>query len=274
MQQREHGRQWLELAGKTVVITGAAGGIGTALAAAFHDAGARLALLDRDVEKCAKLAAALDQPSALTVACDVADAASVTGAADLVQREMGGADILVNNAAILASGDFMELDVAEWRRLLAVNLDGCFLCAQAFGRHMRVRGGGAIVHVGSVSGTFPQPASGAYSIAKAGVAMLSKLIAVEWGQWGIRSNVVSPAMVLTPMSAGFYTDQDLRALRESMVPLGRIGMPEDVAEAILWLASPRAAYITGVEVPVDGALPHNLLRFIPRPGYESGQSLL
>lgn len=142
MQQREHGRQWLELAGKTVVITGAAGGIGTALAAAFHDAGARLALLDRDVEKCAKLAAALDQPSALTVACDVADAASVTGAADLVQREMGGADILVNNAAILASGDLMELDVAEWRRLLAVNLDGCFLCAQAFGRHMRVRGGG------------------------------------------------------------------------------------------------------------------------------------
>jgi len=268
----ENAQPWPDLAGKTVVITGAAGGIGAALAAAFQAAGAHLALLDRDAERCHALASSLDGSPALIAACDISDPASVAAAAGKVQQVLGGADVLVNNAAILAPGDLMDLELSEWRRLLSINLDGSFLCAQAFGRQMRARGGGAIVHMGSVSGTFPQPASGAYSVAKAGIAMLSKLIAIEWSQWGIRSNVVSPAMVLTPMSAGFYADPDLRARREAMVPLGRIGMPGDIAKAVLWLASPHAAYVNGIELPVDGALPTNLLRFIPRPGYESEHS--
>lgn len=258
------------LAGKIVVLTGAGGGIGRALATAFWRAGARLALLDRDVSLSTPLAEELVQEGAEVIAlgCDVGDPSSVAAAAKAVLEQLGPADVLVNNAATLEAGALIDLPLDAWNRLLSVNLTGYFLCAQAFARQMAANGGGTMVHTGSVAGNYPQAFSGAYSVAKAGVAMLSRLLAVELGASGIRSNVVSPAMVLTPMSAGFYSDPDMRSKREAMVPAGRIGMPSDIADAVLWLASPRSSYVNGVDLAVDGALPANLLRFIPRPGYE------
>lgn len=270
MIEKSAGAQDYGLTGKVVVLTGAAGGIGAAVARAFAASGARLALLDRDGESCAALLSEVTGAGceAIVLECDVGDPASIAAAAEMVLQRLGPAEVLVNNAAMLKAGHLIDLPLEAWNSLLGVNLTGYFLCAQAFGRQMKANGGGVMVHTGSVAGNYPQPFSGAYSVAKAGVAMLSQLLAVELGGFGIRSNVVSPAMVLTPMSAGFYDDPEIRSRREAMVPSGRVGGPLDIAQAILWLASAQSSYVNGVDLPVDGALPANLLSFIPRPGYQ------
>ncbi|HMN78979.1 MAG TPA: SDR family oxidoreductase [Burkholderiaceae bacterium] len=260
---------WLGLHGKVVTITGAAGGIGEAMARAFATAGARLALLDvaPGVEA---LAADLRRAGADAVAlsCDVGDAAGVDDAASRVLQALGPCDVLVNTAAILRPGDLIDLPADAWNRMLAINLGGYFLCAQAFGRQMRTRGKGALVHVASTAGMLPQPHSSAYSITKAGISMMSRVLAAELGPAGIRSNVVSPGMVRTPMSEAFYRDADLLARRERAVPLRRIGMPDDIAVVAMYLASERAGYVTGQDIVVDGGVMTALATLIPRPGYE------
>jgi len=262
---------WLGLAGKIVVVTGAAGGIGQAIVRGFAAAGCILVLLERDPALCASLVTELEATGirAISLAADVSSEASIRSAANEIASILGPVGILVNNAGILRPGSLEALSLDEWNLVLNVNLTGYFLCAQIFAEQMKEAGGGAMVHIGSVAGEFPQPHSGAYSVAKAGVHMLSRLIAVEMGPAGIRSNVISPAMVITPMSVRSYADPDLRRSREEMVPSRRIGMPEHMADAAVWLASDRAAYVNGIEVPVDGALPRNLLGFIPRPGFSA-----
>jgi len=255
---------WLGLEGKVAVVTGAGGGIGTAIAAAFAGVGARVALLDLD-ENAAKAAAA--QTGGLAVACDVIDGASVATAAEAVATALGPADILVNNAALLSPGNLDEIDIAEWEKMLAVNLTGYLRCAQAFGRGMLERGAGALVHVGSISGNHQQAFSNAYSASKAGVSMLSRQLAFEWGPRGVRSNVVSPGLVRTPLSEAFYADARTKAAREAVVPLRRIGRVEDIAEAVLFFASQRSGYISGQEVIVDGGYGQTLMSHLPRPGY-------
>ncbi|MAT51002.1 MAG: 2-deoxy-D-gluconate 3-dehydrogenase [Porticoccaceae bacterium] len=259
---------WLQLAGKTVVITGAAGGIGRAIAQAFGEQGCRLAVLDRDLDAlnslCDRLAA--QGVEARSYAVDVCREEQVQTVAGQVRGDFGPISVLVNNAAVLAPGALAELPLEEWNRVLSINLTGYLVCARAFVNQMP--SGSAIVHTGSISGHFPQPHSGAYSVAKAGVRMLSELLAVEWGSRGVRSNCVSPAMVRTPMSEEFYRDPAIRRQRESLVPGGRIATPGDIADTVLWLASPRSAYINGEDVVVDGALRRNLLGMIPRPGYD------
>jgi NAD(P)-dependent dehydrogenase (short-subunit alcohol dehydrogenase family) len=125
-----------------------------------------------------------------------------------------------------------------------------------------------MVHVASIAGYMPQGYSGAYSVAKAGIRMLSQNLAIELGEFNIRSNVVSPAMIITPLSEAFYKDPDMKARRERMVPQRRIGAPQDIADAIVWFASDRASYVNGEELLVDGGLQRNLLTQIPRPGFE------
>lgn len=258
---------WLGLAGRVCVVTGAAGGIGRVLAEAFAGAGARPVVLDRDLAACEAVAASLG-PDALAVACDVADPASVAEAARTCRERAGGCDILINNAAILRSGPIATVSFEDWNLLLAVNLTGYLLCSQRFGALMRETGRGAMVHVASVAGHVPQGFSGAYSVSKAGVMMLSQQLAVELGEFGVRSNVVSPAMIRTPLSEPFYRDPNLLARRVAMVPTRRIGEPEDIAQAALFLASDRAQYISGEEILVDGALSRSWLGLIPRPGFD------
>lgn len=266
-----HAPDWLGLAGKRIAITGAGGGLGRGIARAFAGAGARLALIDISEDASAGTLAALGKTPAadsLTIACNVSDPASVEAAAQAIDNRLGGCDVLVNNAALLRPGPLDTLSLAEWNALIAVNLTGYFLMAQAFGKAMRRQGGGAMVHVASISGTNPQPLSGAYSVSKAGIIMLSRQIAMEWGPEGIRSNVVSPGMVETPMSKGFYDTPGVRERREAVVPSRRIGQPQDIADATLFLASPRASYINGEDVLVDGGYSKMLMGLIPRPGFD------
>jgi NAD(P)-dependent dehydrogenase (short-subunit alcohol dehydrogenase family) len=264
---------WLGLAGKVAVVTGAAGGMGRAMAAGFAAAGAAVALLDRDAAGCealaAELAAELAAAGARTLAlgCDTTDEASTAAAARAVGERLGPADILVNNAGILRPGPLASLGVAEWNALLAVNLTGYLLCAQAFGRGMMERGSGALVHVASIAASNPQPRSGAYSPSKAAVAMLSRQLALEWGPSGVRSNVVSPGLIRTPMSEGFYATPGIKERREAMLPSRRIGTPADIADAALFLSSPRASYVNGAEILVDGGLGTVLMEQTPRPGF-------
>lgn len=262
---------WLGLNGRTVAITGAGGGIGRAMAISFALAGAKLALLDKslaDASKTEKEVNAVAGCKPLVMTCDVSDATSVAAAAEASLGELGPCDVLINNAGLLRPGALDTLSFSEWNAVLSVNLTGYLLCAQAFGAQMRSSGKGAFVHVASIAGSHPQPVSGAYSVSKSGVIMLSRQLAVEWGPFGIRSNVVSPGLVETPMSQAFYDAPGIRETRSGRVPLRRIGAPQDIADAALFLASDRAAYVTGDEVTVDGGYGRMLMGMIPRPGYD------
>ncbi|WLS03378.1 SDR family NAD(P)-dependent oxidoreductase [Shinella oryzae] len=256
---------WLGLDGKTAVITGAGGGIGQALARAFAAEGVRVVLLDRTEERTRELADELGN-GAFVLSCDLSKGDEIAAAAETVEAE-GGADILVNNAGILRPGPLESVSEADWSAMLSVNLNGYLAAAQAFGRGMIARGSGALVHVASIAGTHPQPASGAYSASKAAILMLSRQLAYEWGPKGIRSNTVSPGLVRTPLSEPFYRDAGVKAKREAMVPLGRIAEPKDMADVALFLASPRASYVTGQDIVVDGGLSQALMGLVPRPGY-------
>lgn len=256
---------WLGLEGKTAVITGAGGGIGQALARAFSRQGARVALIDRTLERTQPLAAELGN-DALAIACDLSRPEEIEAAAGQVDRH-GGVDILVNNAGVLRPGPLDSVSPADWSMMLSVNLTGYMLSAQAFGKGMVARGAGALVHIASVAGSEPQPASGAYSASKAAILMLSRQLAYEWGPKGVRSNTLSPGLVRTPLSEAFYADDTTRQRREAMVPLRRIATPDDMADVALFLASPRASYVTGQDVVVDGGLTQSLMGLVPRPGY-------
>ena len=261
---------WLGLENKVCVVTGAASGIGAEIARELAAVGARVALLDRDVQGAAKVAATVVESGgrAIAVGCDSTLQDSVAEAAATVERELGRCDVLVNNAAAIYAAALMDIDLDKWNQLLAVNLGGFLLCSQAFGRQMIVGGGGSMVHIASISGRVPQPYSGPYSVSKAGVKMLSQLLAVELGEHGIRSNVVSPAMVRTPMSEVIYSRPEVLKQREQIVPARRISGPRDIAEVVLFLASPRASYVSGQDVLVDGGLSTAWLTLIPRPGFE------
>lgn len=271
MQNNNSNSHWLGLDSAVCVVTGAAGGIGAALARALVEQQAHVLLLDRDIDKCRELAANLAEHSVGEVsalACDIADPASVEQAAAQVQALHGRCDVLVNNASVLRPGSLDEIGLEQWNQVLAVNLSGYLLCAQAFGRGMLQRGQGRMVHVASIAAHYPQPNSGAYSAAKAGVSMLSRQLAVEWGPRGVRSNTVCPGLIRTPLSAAFYADPNIERQRRAMTANGRIGEPQDIAEAVLFLASPRADYINGAELTVDGGLESMPMALIPRPGFE------
>jgi NAD(P)-dependent dehydrogenase (short-subunit alcohol dehydrogenase family) len=268
------GGSWLGLASRVCVVTGAGGGIGSELALQLAQAGARVALLDRDASRLTELAAGLNvyADRVLTLTCDVTRAEDVQAAATEVERAWGPTTLLVNNAASLYADALMDIALDKWNQLLSVNLTGYLVCAQAFGRQMIAAGGGSMVHIASISATIPQPYSGAYSVSKAGVKMLSQLLAVELGEHGVRSNVVSPAMIRTPMSEGIYQDHAVRRRREEIVPAGRISTPSDIVGAVLFLASERASYISGQEFLIDGGLTQAWLSLIPRPGFEKSDS--
>ncbi|MDA7418483.1 SDR family NAD(P)-dependent oxidoreductase [Xenophilus arseniciresistens] len=263
---------WLGLAGRVCVVTGAASGIGAAIAQAFAAAGAQVALVDRDIAAARSLAGRLAERGAraLAVACDIADEAAVQAAAHQVREQLGPVAALVNNAGLLRPGALESVSIAEWNAVLAVNLTGYLLCSRAFGQDMLAAGRGSIVHVASISALHPQTASGAYSASKAGVLLLSRQLAAEWGPRGVRSNVVCPGMIRTALSARFYEEPGFEARRAAATASRRIGEPLDIAEPALFLASDRAAYVNGAELLVDGGLGCMLMDGVPRPGFNAG----
>jgi NAD(P)-dependent dehydrogenase (short-subunit alcohol dehydrogenase family) len=262
-------QDWLGLSGRICVVTGAGGGIGAAVAASLASAGAAVALLDKNAETCAATTDALVDKGAkaVAIACDTSDPASVAAAGEQLSAALGPCDVLVNNAGFLSPGALATLPLEAWTANIAVNLTGYFLCAQTFGRVMIERRRGAIVHIASIAASNPQPWSGAYSVTKAGVAMLSRQLAAEWGSSGVRSNVVSPGLIRTPLSEAFYQHEETARRRAELVPVGRVGAPQDIAEAVVWLASDRSSYVNGEEIIVDGGVTQTLMGLIPRPGF-------
>ena len=258
------------LEGATCVVTGAGSGIGRGSALALAGAGARLLLLDLNEPGLTETRSLIERAggSSLIERCDTSEPEQVAAAAATCERELGPCSVLVNAAGILRPGALDQLPLAEWNKLLSVNLTAYFICAQAFGRQMREHKRGSLVHIASIAADHATPFSGAYSVAKAGVAMLSRQLAIEWAPQGIRSNTVNPGLTETGMTAPFHTDPDIVRRRSAAIPLGRIGQPLDIARAVLFLASDMAQYITGQDITVDGGFVRSVMATIPRPGYE------
>lgn len=261
--------RWLGLEGRVCVVTGAASGIGRAVAESLAEAGAWVALVDRNGGAVRQAAHEIAECGArvLALECDISDEAAVAAVAQRVRSELGPVAGLVNNAGLLRPGALEDVSVAEWNAVLAINLTGYLLCAREFGRDMLAAGRGSIVHIASVSALHPQTRSGAYSASKAGVLLLNKQMAAEWGPRGVRSNAVCPGMIRTALSARFYEEPGFEARRAAVTASRRVGEPIDIAEPALFLLSDRAGYVNGTELVVDGGLDCMLMDMVPRPGF-------
>jgi NAD(P)-dependent dehydrogenase (short-subunit alcohol dehydrogenase family) len=236
---------------KLALVTGAARGIGLATARRFLADGWRVALLDIDSETLGRTHATLPAEKTIAIRSDVADAAGVAAAVARVAREFGRLDALVNNAGIAIFKPILDVTYEDWSRVLAVNLTGPFLCVQAAAPLMRDSGGGAIVNITSISGLRASTLRTAYGTSKAGLAHLTQQQAIELAPLGIRVNAVAPGPVDTAMAKAVHTPE-IRAAYHDAIPLNRYGLEQEIAEAICFLCSDRASYITGQTIAVDG----------------------
>ena len=237
---------------KVALVTGAARGIGLAAAKRFLAEGWRVALLDIEGELLRDAVTAIASPeNTLALVCDVADAAGVTAAIEEVSRRFGRLDALINNAGVAVFAPILETSDADWSRILAVNLTGPFLCTKAAAPLMRELGGCAVVNITSISAVRASTLRAAYGTSKAGLAHLTKQLAVELAALGIRVNAVAPGPVETAMAKAVHTPE-IRADYHDAIPLNRYGLEEELAEAIFFLCSERASYITGQVLAVDG----------------------
>lgn len=264
----QHSQDWLGLQNKVCAITGAASGIGAEVARQLAQAGAKVALVDRNQAGCEALAHTLREQGmdVLALGCDISDETQTLAAANAVAEHWGRCDALINNAGMLRPGSLEQVSIADWNAVLSVNLTGYLLCARAFKSLLQVARG-SIVNVASISGLFPQSHSGAYSAGKAGVLLLSRQLAAEWGPQGIRSNAICPGMIRTALSAKFYEEPGFEAKRAAVTASRRIGEPVDIANVAVFLASERSGYVNGAEISVDGGMSSMLMDMVPRPGY-------
>ena len=260
----------LSLENKTAVVIGGTSGIGRAIAHGLAEAGASVICTSRRAEQVEKTAVEIENfgRKTLRVTSDVSDRASLENLLEKCVTEFGRVDILVNCAGRTKRAPTLDFAEEDWTAILETNLTGTLRACQIFGRQMRALGRGSLVHVASIAGHNAQGQSGAYSVSKAGVIMLSRQLANEWGPHGIRSNVINPGMVITPMSQAFYDTPGVTERRSAVVPMRRVGMPQDMADAILFLASDRASYVNGDEIMVDGGYANMLMNLVPRPGFE------
>lgn len=237
---------------KVALVTGAARGIGLAVARRFLVEGWQVALLDVASDLLADSVGALAAPErTLALPCDVSEAKAVTAAFTRLERHFGRLDVLVNNAGIAIFAPLMETSDADWNRVLEVNLTGPFLCTKAAVPLLRKQGGGAIVNITSISGLRASTLRSAYGTSKAALAHLTKQLAVELAELRIRVNGVAPGPVDTAMAKAVHS-AEIRADYHDAIPLNRYGLEEELAEAVFFLCSDRASYVTGQILAVDG----------------------
>jgi NAD(P)-dependent dehydrogenase (short-subunit alcohol dehydrogenase family) len=244
----------MTFSGRVGLITGAGSGIGRATARLLAERGGAVVVADVNGVAAQETAALVKVVGgqAEACACDVTRAQDMDAAVARTRRAFGRLDVVINCAGILRVAALEDTSEKEWDEVLAVNLTGAFLLTRAALRALREQGGGAIVHIASRAAIRAKEGHGAYSASKAGILQLTQMAALEGAPHGIRVNCVCPGLIDTPMTRGAYViDASIAAWRE-VCPLGRPGTPEDVAKAMLFLASDDAGFITGVALPVDG----------------------
>ncbi|MDE7540168.1 meso-2,3-butanediol dehydrogenase [Gluconobacter sphaericus] len=239
--------------GQKVLVTGAASGIGHATAVRFLDEGAHVILVDRDKAKLDDVMKALDPNYAVPSLTDISSPEQVESLLHFVQQKFGSLDILVNNAGVTAMGTVLDCDLATWSTVCATTLTGTLNVSRTF-LPMLIKTKGNIVNTASVSGMRGDWNTAYYDVAKGGVVNLTRVMAMDHGKRGVRVNAICPAVTRTSMTAEAVKDQAFVKSVEDRIPLQRLGEPEDMAAAITFLASPDAAFITGLIMPVDGGV--------------------
>jgi NAD(P)-dependent dehydrogenase (short-subunit alcohol dehydrogenase family) len=239
-----------DLSGKAAIVTGSTRGIGRAIAEGLIAQGARVVISSEDAADTARVAADLGMPGQ---PCDVTDDAALAALVDRAVEMFGGLDVLVCNAGITGTaGPFAQIDMADYARVMAINLASqVALCNLAL-PHIAARGGGAAVLMSSLSGLRGNARINAYALSKAAVAQLARNLAVEWGPRGVRVNAISPGFIATELSAPLLADEAFMARRMAATPLRRPGTPAEVAGAAVFLASDAGAFVTGHNLVVDG----------------------
>ena len=248
----------LPLRGKVAIVTGGRRGIGKAIALALAEAGADIAICDRVIED-GEVKAVADEVQqlgrrSLALQADITQKADVDSLVQRVMDEFGVIDILVNNAAMNIRAPLLELGEDGWDRVIDTDLKGYYLCSQAVGKRMVDQKGGNIINIASTAAIKAAPEMGAYCIAKAGVVMLTRVLALELAQYNIRVNAIAPYMVKTKFSQPLWSAPETLKQLESEIPLGRLAEPGDIIGAALFLASDASSYITGHTIIVDGGL--------------------
>jgi NAD(P)-dependent dehydrogenase (short-subunit alcohol dehydrogenase family) len=245
-----------DLKGKVALVTGASGGIGRGIARRLGEAGAAVAVHYRGGrDEAVALALEINElgGKAVAVGAELTEPASVEAAVEIVTRELGPVDILVNNAARQTHARFEDMELEEWRGMLAANLDGVFIVTKTVVAQMIARAsGGAIVNLASIEGLQPAPTHGHYATSKAGLIMYTRAAALQFGRHGVRVNTVSPGLIHRDGIEEAWPEGVKRWM--DAVPLGRMGENEDVADAVLFLASPASRWITGANLVVDGGV--------------------
>lgn len=248
----------MRLDGKRGFVTGGARGIGKCTATAFAEAGADLAIVDLDMDTAQKTAREIAEATGrrvIAIRCDVTDEAQVQNMVQQVVAELGGLEFCHANAGICINAPAEEMSFAQWRQNLSVNLDSIFLTDTIAGRYMLAHGGGSIINTASMSAhivNVPQPQC-AYNASKAGVIQLTKSLAVEWAQRGVRVNSISPGYIGTDRTLSSPTLKPLIQKWNAMAPMGRLGRPEELASICVYLAGDTSTFTTGADFGIDGA---------------------
>lgn len=242
-----------KFAGKVVIVTGAGSGIGEAIAGRFSHDGAAVMLVGRTAAKLEDVARELDPTRTLIHTADISDQFAAEAMVAATLKRFGRLDVLVNNAGVGPMGSFLAISAEDWRKVMAINVDGVFFCTQAALPSL-LETKGNIVNVSSVSGLGGDWNMSVYNAAKGAVTNLTRSLAVELGSKGVRVNAVNPSLTFTALTQGIKSDPELMAKFIERIPLGRGAEAAEVADAIAFLASVDARFVTGVNLPVDGGL--------------------
>jgi NAD(P)-dependent dehydrogenase (short-subunit alcohol dehydrogenase family) len=264
----------MQLENKVAIVTGGAHGIGFAVARRYAAEGAKVVIADVDSVAGEAAARALDSGRGQFVAADVGDRHDAGNVVEAACRQFGGLDILVNNAGIVHGADFLDLEEADFDRVLRVNLKGAFLVGQAAARRMvaQVKAGkppGAIINMSSINAVVAIPNQVPYCVSKGGLAQLTKVMALSLAPYGIRANAIGPGSIMTDILKAVGTDREAKRRILARTPLGRIGEPDEIAAIAVFLAGPDSSYITGQTVYADGGR-LGLNYVMPVPDGEAG----
>lgn len=260
----------MRLKDKVAIVTGGGRGIGRDIALAYAREGAHVVIAEIDAVTAEATAKDAGNGS-IGVQVDVAKSADIKRLTDTTIKAFGRVDILVNNAMKIVPGKLEALPEEAWDTTMNIGLKGAFLMSQAVAQHMIPQKSGAIVNIASIAGLFPYNWAGAYSVVKAGLIMLTKLQAMEWGPYNIRSNAITPGYIRTPGTEAMYADPEIFEGRRKGVPMGRVGSGEDIAGPAVFLASDEAQYTSGSVLGADGAQAVGYFLSVPGRRFSGGR---